>query len=641
MATTGDILGTAISGLLASQRQLTTTSHNISNVNTPGYSRQQVDLVTRPPFATGGGFIGNGVDVASIRRVYDQFLTDQVFSRTSLDSQLKSFESYASQVDNMLSDPSSGLAPVLQDFFNAAQDVADDPTSIPARQLLMSRGDTLTNRFSVLEQRLNDLGDSVNKQMSLMVGDVNSLASSIAKVNHDIVLRSGSGSGRTPPNDLLDQRDQLIEKLSGYVSVSTVEQDDGSLNVFIGNGQNLVLGKQATPLETVNNQYDKSQLEIGIGVGGNVVNITKQLTGGSIGGILDFKSQVLDPSINSLGRVAIGLAQNFNDQHKMGMDLNNQLGGAFFNDLNAVTPLASSKNTGNAVISAAVSDPNALTTGDYILARSGANYTLTNTANNSVTALATFPGGSETVDGITINLTSGALQDGDSFLIRPTRQAANDIKVTISSPDEIAAAAPIRSSAVISNTGNGIVSPGEVLDATNPALLNTVRIQFTSANQFDVVDETSGSTLASGLAYTSGGNVDYNGWRIQISASPQSGDIFRIEQNTGGVSDNRNALKFIDLQKSGNLINGTATYGQAYGQLVGDIGSKTHQAQMNSEAQSALLKQAVEARGEVSGVNLDEEAANLIRFQQSYQAAAQVITIANSVFQSLISAVRG
>jgi flagellar hook-associated protein 1 FlgK len=638
MTASGDVLGTAVSGLLSFQRAIATTGHNITNANTEGYSRQRVEMATLKPFGTGSGYIGTGVHVTGIKRLYDDFLGGQVVGRTSLNAQFENFQAFASQVDNLLGSPEASLSPVMQDFFNAMQDVANDPTSIPARQLLLSQGDTLANRFHTLNQRLEGLRAGTNQQLQLKVEEINSLAQNVAKLNKDIALADGYGDNL--PNDLLDQRNLAIEKLAELTSVNTVPQDDGSINVFIGTGQNLVLGNSASSLAVTQNKYDPTQLDVGINLGGTLVDMTNQLSGGAIGGLFEFRHDVLDATQNALGRIAVGLSESYNQQHRAGMDLNNQLGGDFFNDLTSATVLPNRTNTGNAVVTADITDISALTTGDYILAQTSGVYSLKNVQTGTITTLATFPGGAETIDGITLNLASGAMLDGDSIMIRPTRTASTDIDMVLTSPDEIAAAAPVRTSTTSANTGSGEISAGEVLDATDPALLNTVRIEFTAANQYDVVDETSGSTLASGVAYSNGANIDYNGWRVQINGSPQTGDIFRVEYNANGVSDNRNMLKLFDLQKQGTLVNGSASYQQTYAQLVGDVGSKTRQANINGEAQKALLNQAIEAHKEISGVNLDEEAANLVKFQQAYQAAAQVITISDSIFQTLINAVR-
>lgn len=632
-----DLLNIGVSGLLAFQRNLATTSHNISNVNTPGYSRQRVELSASPPQFIGGGYVGNGVQVSSVQRVYDSFLTSQIRTSTSTNSQLQSLYSYASQVDNLFADSQSGLSPALQDFFGAVQGVADDSASIPARQVLLSNAAGLADRFQYLNQRLGDLRNGVNTQLQTATTEINSLAQGIAKINKDIVDASGSGGGLTP-NDLLDQRDTLIAQLAERVAVTTIPQDDGAVNVFIGNGQSLVVGTASNTLVTAPNAYDPARLEVAFKTGTTTAIISDSLTGGTLGGALQFRNQVLDSAQNSLGQLATGLVNTFNAQHLEGQDLNGALGAAFFK-AGAVQVLARSSNGGSGVVSATIANANALTSSDYRLQNNAGTYTVTRLSDNTVTTLAGFPGAPATVDGVTISLSSGVINSGDSFLIQPTRNGARDISVAISDPRKIAAAAPISTSKSLSNLGSASVSPGEVLNSADAALLNTVTITFNNPPTTFAV--TGVAPDPSPVAYTSGANIAYNGWQIQVTGTPQAGDTFTIQQNTNGASDNRNALLLGGLQKQLTLAGSSASYQDLYGQVVAQVGSTTHQADISRQAQDNLLKQVTAARDAVSGVNLDEEAADLVRFQQAYQAAAQVISGSNALFDALLSAVRG
>ncbi len=631
-----DLLNIGVSGLLTFQRNLATTSHNISNVNTPGYSRQRVELGTRPPQFAGGGYAGSGVQVTSVQRVYDSFLTSQIRASTSANSQLQTLYSNASQVDNLLADAQSGLSPALQDFFSAVQGVADHPASIPARQVLLSNAAGLTDRFQYLNQRLGDLRNSINTQLQTITTEINSLAQGIANVNKDIVDAVGSGAGAAP-NDLLDKRDTLIAQLAERVAVTTVAQDDGSLNVFIGNGQSLVVGGASNTLATASNAFDPTRLEVAFKIGTTTAIISDNLTGGTLGGVLQFRNQVLDSTQNSLGRLATGLVNTFNAQHLEGQDLNGALGAAFFN-AGAVQVLARSSNSGSGVLSTTISDANALTSSDYRLQNNAGTYTLTRLSDNTVTTLAGFPGTPATVDGVTISLSAGTINSGDSYLIQPTRNGARDISVAISDPRKIAAAAPIRTGKSLNNLGSGGVSTGEVLNSADAALLNTVTITFNNPPTTFAV--TGVVPDPSPVTYTSGANIAYNGWQIQITGTPQAGDTFTVQRNTNGVSDNRNALLMGGLQTQLTLSGSSASYQDLYGQVIAQVGSTTHQADISRQAQEGLLRQVTAARDAVSGVNLDEEAADLVRFQQAYQAAAQVISSSNSLFDALLNAVR-
>lgn len=619
-----------VSGLTAAQRSLSTVSHNISNVNTEGFSRQRVELDARNPQGVGNIFIGKGVETSAVRRIADQFLIGQV--RTALTNQrgAEAFNTFASQIDNMLADTDTGISSALQDFFDGIQAVADDPASIPARQVMLSEATTLTGRFDQLDARLTEINRGVNQQLELFVNDINSLAKQIANINEDIVLAQGRTQGQ-PPNDLLDQRDKMLAELSEIVGVQTFSQRDGAVNVIIGNGQSLVVGSTSLPLTLINDPLDTSRQQVAYGIGGAQVSISNSLTSGKIGGVLDFRTSMLEPTRNELGRLAAAIAQSFNVQHRDGMDLNGALGADFFAIAgpNVIPGIA---NTGSVTVAFNETDIGSLTASDYQLSHDGANFTLTRLSDGTSQVL--VGGGPFNVEGITITV-GAAPAAGDSYFIQPTRDAAGSIAAVIMRPEAIAAAAPVRTSESFNNIGDAEISVGEVLDVTNPSLLNTVTIDF---NNPPTTYQINGAGPM--LPYTGGSNIDVNGWRVQISGNPQPGDQFVVQSNVGGVSDNRNAIALADLRLTDILDGGTATYQDTYGQLTASVGTQTRQSEISTSALTVLLDQSNQARDEVSGVNLDEEAANLLRFQQAYQASAQVVATADSLFQALLDAVR-
>ncbi len=719
----GDILGIGISGLLAYQRSLATAGHNITNVNTEGYSRQRVDLATRPAIFSGDGYVGTGVSVENVRRMYDGFLTTQVRNSTASFNQSDYLHTLVSRIDNLLADPQAGLTPALQGFFNGVQGVANAPGSLSARQVLLSESTTLVDRFHYLDARFSELGNSINVDIGNVVKEINSFAQGIASANQDIALATGSFSG-APPNDLIDKRDALIVELSKRIAVTSIPQDDGSINIFIGNGQALVSGYRAQSLSEVQNQFDPSRIDVGYKVGASVVNVTDQLNGGKLGGMLDFRKNILDESRKLLGNIAIGLSDTFNDQHKLGQDINGQLGSDFFT-VPAIQVQPRVLNSGSGLVTASLVNPDAVTTSDYRLTYGGGNtYTLQRLSDNQTFPIntgGTSPYTTEEFDGFSLQLTAGAAVN-DSFLIRPAYSAAQNIGLSIKDPKNIAAAAPIRTSTAISNTGSGAISPG-IVNSPN----NRVSLQFTSATTYNVTDITTGVSLAQNLPYVSGNNIQFNGWTAQVSGAvvagdkfyidkavttadtanvgvgaispatvnppdpnlrdtvtitfnnppttfnvagattgspvavipyvngqaisfngwtvkltgaPAAGDVFTVGANTNGVADNRNALLLSQFQTQRTLNNGTATYQDAYGQLVASVGTQTHQAKISRDVQEVLKNQAIESRDSLSGVNLDEEAADLVRLQQAYQAAAQVISVSDTLFQTLLGAVR-
>ncbi len=642
------VFATGVSGLLAAQRALSVTSHNIANVNTEGYSRQRVELATRSPQPFGNDFIGNGVTVTTIQRVYDQFAVANLRTASSSASQAQQYRALADQVNNLLASSGSGVMPALQDFFDAVQGVANNPSSQVERQVMISTANALAAQFRYFDSQLDTMRRDSNAMLTSAVGEVNNITAAIADVNRKI---SDAGAGG-PPNDLLDRRDDLLRQLAERVSVTTVMQDDGSLNVFIGNGQAVVAGVEARPIAVVPNAHDPQHLEIAFMTSSSTpVVITAQLSGGKIGGILEFRGQILEPAQNALGQLAFGVASTFNEQHALGMDLRGELGGDFFVSLATAGPPSSTvvlPNAGNsgqppAFVDAVVSDGAALTGSEYRLDRNGSRYTLTRLSDNQQFTLGGFPAGSVTVDGVTLSLNAGAIADGDSFIISPVRNAARNFGVAVGDPAQIAAAGPQRSAAAPGNTGTGTVTMPELFDrdAYTGQSYRIVALDTGGDGQVDsysVLD--ADDNVIAGGPFVAGDSIEFAGLRVTLAGAPHPGDSFTVVPNSGGVSDNRNILALAGLQTAQLLNGGVASYQSLYSGLVGDVGNKTQQAQVNAAVQESLLNRAVESREAVSGVNLDEEAAAILRYQQAYQAAAQIITAANAMFDSLIAVLR-
>jgi flagellar hook-associated protein 1 FlgK len=625
-----DFLRTGVSGLLAFQRALDTTSHNIANVSTDGYSRQRTLIGTRPAQGYGNGWIGQGANVQTTQRVYDQFVAMQTRTTASSLQHLDIYASNAERLSNMFGDSSTGLSASLQNFVNAFQSVANSPASTPSRQVLLSEANTLQQRLKSFDSRLEDIGNEINTRLKGEVGEVNTLAEGIARLNNEIMSATARTGGQ-PPNDLLDQRDRLLDQLSEKVSVNVVTQDGGTVNVFVGSGQPLVLGGNVNKLTTVQDPYDSSRLTIALQTPGSSVDISRNISGGVLGGLMDFRTEQLDPAKNALGRIAVALSDVVNSQHHEGIDLSGQLGGDLF-AVGDAEGLASSLNSGSGSVSVTRTDVGALTGRDYVLEMTGGGWELRDSLTGaSVPMTGTGTAGDPfVVDGLAIEV-GGTADTGDSFLIRPTSGAIADMRVLISDPSKIAAAAPIRSAADTGNSGSGAISAGEVLDRTNAQLRAPVTIEFTSATTYSI-------NGAGSFTYTDGGNIDVNGWRVQITGNPAAGDTFTVSDNTSGSGDNRNALALADALKSPVLNNGTTSLGSAVGEFVGGIGVATRQAQVNRDAQNTVYEESLAAKDAVSGVNLDEEAANLLKYQQAYQAAAQLIRVADTMFQTLLAA---
>lgn len=927
------ILSNAISGLQASQVALRTAGNNISNANTAGYSRQNVNFETRPEQQYGGsGFLGNGVNTASVERVVNDFITTQLRLDTTSFNELNKYNQSIGKVDKLFSDASTGLVGSFKNFFAALQNGASDPSSSPARQLIITQAESLGLRYNTLYDRLQDTEKGVNNEIGTLVGQLNALAKSIADLNQSIADKNASGSGGAP-NALLDQREEALRKLAEITSVQLVQQDGGDINVFVGNGEPLVVGPRVSGFKV------EAGGKIVLNTNVKVTDITDAINGGQLGGLLKFKADILQPSLNEIGRIAIVMSDAFNKVQTQGLDANGSYGQPMFSTINDESVIYSRVAHGNnaqpddRVLSLTIEDASALTIDDYkfdILTGSN-NYVVRRAKDNAVVTQGIISGGFPQeikFEGLKLTLERGSFQSGDSFTLQPTRTGARDIKSLLTTPEQLAFASPIRTNKSTANTGNGVVSAGEVLslyDANNnllPAfselgkLSPPLVIRFTSDNTYDILDNTdptnpkplqpamteqmfisgrentlfttdkgehridgrgtkiglpagrspltlnrfspaqdnaypaeqftfsttdkntgavttqvmvtspnasaaqtaaqmntirgvhaqayttatitdfnidpaaftpvapdiqtlqlsingenllryNGADLDSSVpdpnystpmdpfageknfnnylrdqinsnanlkalgiravsssnpvtgrpelnlvassgvnidirfsaenatqnslsvndgsgnpdvrlsgvgtgagelsAITVGGKIDvtlsdgvtlstvpstsqllgdstspdfakssYLGYQVKISGQPKAGDIFTLDFNKNSKSDNRNALAMTALETSATMQNGSMSFSQGYGRLVEEVGTKSNLSQINTEASKSLLEQTKSMRDGVSAVNMDEEAANLIQFQQLYTANARVITVTKDLFDALL-----
>ena len=500
-----DLLGIGISGLKAQQVALTVTGHNITNAGTEGYSRQTINFEENNPQFTNGVWTGNGVSVDSIERVYDEFLTEQLQRDTSTFNEFDTLSLNASQIDSLLADSGTGIQPGIENMFGALQAVVDDPSSLPARQVLISEANGLVDRFSSISDRLNDQNDIINGQITIVAEEITTIGKAIAELNEQIQLATASSNGNSP-NDMLDQRDQLITELSELVAVETVTQD-GNVNVFIGNGQALVIGNESNDLIASAASTDPSRMGLYFKNDESIQEVTNEITGGQIGGMLEFREQVLEPTINALGRLAISIADTFNQQHELGIDFEGIKGGEFFEDVNDPTNTylrvqgdADNAAPNDRLVSVDIINSSELTTDNYRLEFPGPGdfvFKLYNdeTGEELLTQAISgeFPQAIE-IDGFAINLESGSFQAGDEFFITPTRFGASDIEVEITRAEEVAIASPISTDSAIGNQGNGAISQGLVYDASTSYLSSEgemdppLIIMFTSPTTYDVLD---------------------------------------------------------------------------------------------------------------------------------------------------------
>lgn len=624
-----DIYAIGSSALLAYSNALATTSHNIANANTVGYSRQQVDIQARAGQLIDGNVIGKGAYVRTVQRLNDSYIFNQLVSDDASYYRADSMNTYASQLDSLLSTSSTGIGTPLQSFFTAVSGVASNPTSSAARQTLLGAANSLSAQFNDLQGQINGFNSQVDGQMSTQVQQLNGYATQLAQLNSTIVKAQLATPGQ-PPNDLLDQRDQLLRNISSITKATATTNGDGSMNVFIGNGQALVLNGTAGTLAVTADAYGRMR-NLTLNGGGSSVDVTSQLSGGSLGGVMDFRREVLDPAAAQLGRIAVALSSAVNQQHAAGMDQYGQLGGDFFS---TPTPSVTGAlgNTGSATVSAAITDTNALQATSYELSYDGTQWTMKDASSGATVALSGSGTAADPFTAAGISLTiSGTANAGDKYLVQPVSTAAGSISVAITDPSKIAAASPIQTSAASANTGSGAISSGSITDSSNANLLTPVTIQFTDANTYTI-------NGAGSYTYTNGGDINVNGWSVQITGAPAAGDSFTVSPNNGSSSDNTNANLLAGVANLKLIANGQQTLTSANGTMVSQVGVQAQQASAQLDTETAIRSQDQAQRDSLSGVNLDEEAANLQHYQQAYQAAAQIIATANTMFQSLINA---
>ena len=895
----GDLIGIGLTGLQVHQTALSVTGNNVSNTNTPGYSRQEAVFVDNQSLLTGAGYLGQGASTDTIRRNAENFIIEQVRADTTVFHERDAVLTQAESIDNLLASTTTGLTPAMSAFFQAFQGGADDPTSVPQRQLLLTQTEGLVARFHALDSRLNSQMEAIDVELSASVAAINSLSQGLAELNSSIAIAVGAGQGNMP-NNLLDARDEALRELSEYVNVSTFPAgDDGQISVFIGNGQPLVLGSKANEMSVTESPVDSERLEVQMVINGRSQIISNELTGGKIGGLLDFRDNDLTSAINNLGRIAVVMTETINKQHSLGMDLEDNLGGLFFEDLNSAY-LTSSRVEASSlnelpqdhVLQVSIIDAGQLTAHDYDLRFEGpsdSDYTIFVSGTSEVAARGTLPGifpASIEVDGFRLQFDGGTFKVGDRFSITPTKNGAQNIDVSIDRVEAIAFASPIRADANIGNTGNASISLGTMLDIESPLTNATLpifdtpgqlspplEIKFHSETRFSILEVTDAGTrplspamnnllynpnvtntiftadpgevkvsalgvnalqvnapapsvgpllngygaqnltilnrdsetgvvdtqtvavvadssakdIAASLqnvqgiqanAYTQvrldnftdavdaaplgfeingevitipldsdsiqddlarlinentilegmeiyavsdgvdveihardgidivvsvtggvgdsvdvstvdpyavpgspvlstqtvvagngvavGGAIDVNladgmsltadvdsvferaptresaylGFQFEIKGQTAAGDSFRIDYNNGGVSDNRNALAIAELERLGTAQEGVLSYGEAYSQIIEEIGTVTSRARLDADSAKALLIQSENNREAISGVNLDEEAGRLIQFQSAYNASAQVVSVARELFDTLLNAFR-
>ncbi|MDP4299144.1 flagellar hook-associated protein FlgK [Leptothrix discophora] len=634
MSTTS-LMNVGTRAMFAAQAQLQTTGHNISNANVAGYSRQETVLTTASGSYTGAGYFGRGVTVQTVTRAVDGFLTDRVAQTRSQASADSTRLDLLNRLEGSFGTGESGLGYAATQVFNAFSDVANSPADPSARQVVLARSEELASRFRASADQIESLQASTTLDVRNTVDTINGLARQIAKLNDNIAGAQGNGQS---PNDLLDQRDQLIGELSQHVQVTRLEQDDGSLNLFIGGGQSLVLGNSAYQLTSQPDDFDPSRVRVGIQIGGIERRLDEgMLGGGTLTGLVRFQNQDLAHARDQLGLLAGTLAREVNRQQSFGLGLDGQPGNALFRygDANAIPAKTNAVDgAGNLIgaISLTVTDSRALQPSEYELSvNPDGSYDVLRRSDGAT--FANLADGA-TLDGYTI---TGGGVPGDRFLLQPFSTAAQGLGVALADPRGIAAANPVNAVAAPANTGTGTIS-ALTIEAPPAGSYSSFNVTFGAQNALGGRDYTltdsGGGVLASG-SWSAGTPIRHDGIAIKLDGVPASGDTFAIQPTLQASSSNGNALALEGLAHAAMAVG--LTFTNQYAQALSGIGVRVQGAQAAADVSSAAADQAATELGARTGVNLDEEAARLMQYQQSYQAAAKVLQVAQKVFDTILS----
>jgi len=683
------LISIGLSGLTASSAAMNTIGNNTANVDTAGYSRQQVMTTASAQQNLGAGYIGTGTTLSDVRRIYNSYLDTQLQTSTALSADATAYSAQASKTDTLLSDTATGISPALASFFTNLQGVSTKSTDSAARSLFLQQASALSGRFNSIAAQLNTQSSTINTQLTTLSDQVNNLSSSIAKLNKQITSSIATGA---TPNSLQDARNESVRKLNELVGAKVVE-NNGSYDVYIGTGQALVSGSTANTMTAVPSAADPAQYSLKVSSGSTTTDVTSVVTGGSIGGLLRYRNEVMTPAINELGRAALVLSDQVNSQLNQGVDSNGAFGSNLFNSINDLSQITqrsigkTGNTPGSSNLNVTITDTSKLSASDYsVTFNDSDNYTIRSLPDGTAigTGKASDPTSTDSLNlGFRVSLPaatvppSAAFVKGDAFTLTPTRNAAAALSTVITDPKNLAAAAPLTATAGASNGGSGtftqptLTTRSDIYDSVGTADLRNaikgtapLKLLFgpvTAGSQsYQLLDATGAAvkdkngvavtgsivpgqsnvlSLQVGYTDSSGAAQGYS-FDMTIAGAPSDKDTYNIALTGAGSADNRNAISTLALQTK-ETVGVSGSTGQslsaAYGSLVSTVGTYAAQGKADTTATGALLTQSKSARDGVSGVSLDEEAANLVKYQQYYTASSQIIKAAQAIFSTLIN----
>ncbi|MGE0330394.1 MAG: flagellar hook-associated protein FlgK [Ramlibacter sp.] len=629
---TSSLLNIGSRSLAAAQGSLGTIAHNIANANTAGYSRQEAVLQTAGGMYTGAGFFGRGVEMTTVRRQYDQFLAASVQTGASRAAFDAARAGALDGLDAVFADPELGIGAAVDAMFAAAGDVVNRPGELAARQAFLSRASQLAQRIGTVGAQLKSLGQEANARIGGSAGLINKQLGEIRTLNERIAQAQVSGQ---PPNDLLDQRDAALQVLNGLLPVNSVAAADGSLSLFTASGAALLVGNQQASVTAIADPADTTRTALQLSRGGvaQVLDVDA-LGSGSVAGLMHFRDQDLASAITQVGRLAIVAADQLNRQQARGVDASGVQGQPLL-AVPAPVVRGNTTNTGAATLGATVADASVLKASDYEVRWDGSAYNVTRLADGQQTTGLTFP---TVIDGLNFTA-AGAPANGDTFLVQPFTAAATGLTARALSPSQLATGYAAVAEASATNKGTGAITGFAVLQHSADTAL-PVTISFNNPpTTFNVTGLASGNLT--NVPYTAGQTIppapaSYNGWSLVLDGAAVAGDSFTVKPNTAPGADNRNALALGALADAAGVDG--ATLNEAFAALVGDAGVRVQGARDGAAVSQQMQADATARLQSVSGVNLDEEAANLLRYQQAYQASAKIIQASQTLFDALLSA---
>lgn len=637
------ILNTAYSGLNAFQTAMSVIGNNITNATTKGYTRQTIQLIPSLTQKIGNASVGSGVSIAAVLRNSDDFADYQVRNTSSLKSQYDTFFQQASQIDKLLAQDGVSLSSSMQNFFTAFSQMNSNPSDSAGRTVVLKQSQLLTSQFNYLQTRLDQYQENSTLQVKQTVDQINTITANLSVLNRQIVATPDAP-------ELLDQRSTLLEQLAQFSDLNVVKQGNGTVNVAFGNGETLVAGTERRELQVGSGRSNTFGTKILL----QGQDVTNSFTSGSLKGILDFEANVLGKASQMIGQMAIGISQAFNAQQALGLDMNDNIGTNFFSDFNSdivqkSRAISASFNSGSAVLRVNISDISQTKISDYELTVADATnhkynlirksdgttipLTWDSSSSSSPATLSVDGTGETTIDGMTISVDDiASFADSDQFTIAPTRGAASKFSMAISDFRSIALASPVRTSADPDNKGQASMTLGAVYN--NSAVANNYTVTFdpNDPSQYTISGDPTVYTLTDNTIYLPpGSNESSASYSVKISGTPSGGDVFNMGYNNGAVGDNSNGLLLAQIQQKMLFSGGTENLIDRYSDLTSQVGADTNDAKLRAESADVIYSQAIDFQSSKSGVNLDEEAANLLKFQQAYQAAGKLMQVVNQL----------